>query len=101
MRKSSLCKFTLTAVAGLFPLAVHAQGAGGLPEGQGKDLVAGICTGCHQTDQITRSSGYTAEQWKELTSYMIDLSGDPPTQKAIIDYLAEKFPPNTARAAKQ
>lgn len=102
MRKSSLCKFTLTAVAGLFPLAVYAQGAGGgLPDGQGKDLVAGICTGCHQTDQITRSSGYSAEHWKELISYMIDLSGDPPTQTAIVNYLTEKFPPNKARAGKQ
>jgi virginiamycin B lyase len=96
MPKSSLVKWALVAAIA-FPLAAQAQG---LPEGNGKDLVATICTGCHQTDQITRSSGYTREHWKELTGTMIDLASDPGTQTAIIDYLAEKFPPNTQRAAK-
>ena len=83
------------------PLAAEAQGqAGGLPEGPGKDLVAGICTGCHQTDQITRSSGYSGEHWKELIGTMIDLSPDQATQATITEYLAEKFPPNTLRAPK-
>jgi hypothetical protein len=98
----SLCSpanLSVVMVLALFPLSAHAQD--GLPDGNGKDLVAGICTGCHQTDQITRSSGYSAEHWKELTGTMIDLSGDPPTQNAIIQYLTEKFPPNTTRAPKQ
>src|SRR3954471_11357254 len=101
MPKSSLVKFSIAAAVAFLPLAAKAQGpAGGLPEGNGKDLVAGICTGCHQTDMITRSSGYTAEHWRELTGTMIDLSADKPTQTAIVDYLAEKFPPNTTRAPK-
>src|SRR6476620_4116776 len=97
----SPANLSVIVAVSLLPLAAHAQGSGGLPDGNGKDLVAGICTGCHQTDMITRSSGYTAEHWKELTGTMIDLSGDPPTQTAIIDYLAQHYPPNTSRAPKQ
>jgi virginiamycin B lyase len=100
MSKCSPANLSVIVAVSLFPLAAYAQGSGGLPEGNGKDLVVGICTGCHQTDMITRSSGYTAEHWKELTSTMIDLSGDKATQSTIIQYLAEKFPPNTARASK-
>lgn len=71
--------------------------ANGLPDGAGKDLTNSVCTACHQTNQITRSSGYSAEGWKELTSTMIDLSGSPRQQTEITQYLAEQFPPNTKR----
>ena len=81
------------------PFAAQAQSAAsGLPEGEGKELVEGVCTGCHQTNQITRSSGYTREGWKELTGTMIDLSGSPEDQEAITRYLGEHFPPNDQRA---
>ena len=90
---------SLTSLAGSFllasfPLAAQAQD---LPEGAGKELVEAVCTGCHQTSQITRSSGYTRDGWQELTSTMIDLSGEPgehgtPSSR----YLAEHFAPNTA-----
>ena len=79
---------TLSAatVWSLVPLAAEAQsGASGLPEGAGKELVESVCTACHQTNQITRSSGYTREGWRELTSTMVDLSADtelPPELEA-------------------
>jgi len=69
-----------------------------LPEGEGRDLVEAVCTGCHQTNQVLRSSGYTAEGWKDLTATMIDLSGGPEEQQKIITYLATNFPPNDRRA---
>lgn len=69
-----------------------------LPGGIGKELVAGVCTGCHQTNQITGSSGYTADGWKELTGTMIDLSASPEDQEQIVQYLATHFPPNERRA---
>lgn len=85
----------------LLPLAAQAQGqASELPDGEGKELVEGVCTACHQTNQITRSSGYTREDWKELNSAMIDLSGSPEEQEQIIQYLATHFPPNTRQAPK-
>jgi virginiamycin B lyase len=68
-----------------------------LPDGDGRDLVEAICTGCHNTNQILRSSGYSADEWKELTGTMIDLSGGAEEQQQIVAYLAEHFPPNDRR----
>jgi virginiamycin B lyase len=65
-----------------------------LPAGAGKALVEGICTGCHPTDQITRSSGYTREGWRELILTMIDLSASPDLG-TITEYLATHFPVRT------
>jgi virginiamycin B lyase len=84
-----------TAALVLFPLTARAQGAAGaLPDGEGEDLVQGICTGCHQTNMITQSSGYTREDWKKLTSLMIDFTTSPETQDTITSYLAAHFPPS-------
>jgi virginiamycin B lyase len=90
-----------SAVAGtclglLVPLAAHGQSA--LPEGPGRHMVAAMCTGCHQTSQITRSAGYTVEDWRAITATMIDLSASPELQAGILDYLATHFPPNDVRA---
>ena len=65
-----------------------------LPAGAGKALVEGICTGCHTTDQITRSSGYTRAGWRELILTMIDLSASPDVG-TITEYLATHFPVRT------
>lgn len=71
--------------------------ASSLPDGAGKEALEGICLTCHNTSQITRSSGYTEQEWQSLTATMIDLS-DAPEQKAeIIGYLTTHFPPNTKR----
>ena len=95
---------TLLRAAALWifvPVAAHAQSqASELPDGEGKELVEGVCTACHETNQITRSSGYTREDWQELTATMIDLSGDPKMQAEIVDYLAAYFPPNAELAPK-
>ena len=69
-----------------------------LPDRFGRELVESVCTACHRTNQIIRSSGYTAAGWNELTSTMIDLSAIPEEQGQIVSYLAEHFPPNRKRA---
>jgi virginiamycin B lyase len=79
---------------------VHAQTSSQLPQGPGRELVDGMCTACHQINQITRSSGYTREGWKELTGTMVDLSDSPEEQQQIIDYLATHFPPSNSRAPR-
>jgi virginiamycin B lyase len=88
----------------LTPLACNAQGqakAPPLPDGKGRQLVQNICSSCHAVDLIRNSSGYTREHWKELTGYMVDLSGSPVQQNEILDYLATHFPPsNNPRPAK-
>ncbi len=93
----------VAAALALAPIAASAQEKGKgpppLPEGKGKQFVEGICSTCHATQLIVNSSGYTREQWRELTSYMIDLSKSP-QQSEILDYLAANFPPNNKRAAK-
>jgi virginiamycin B lyase len=62
-----------------------------LPEGDGKALVQGTCTACHDTNQITRSSGYTREGWRALIATMMNLPGTP--ADAITKYLTTHFPP--------
>jgi virginiamycin B lyase len=87
----------------LAPLAAQAQtpapGAN-LPDGPAKEMVQGVCTGCHQTSEILRSSGYTREGWKELTGTMIDLSANEADWDKIAEYLATHFPPNEKRKPK-
>src|SRR5262245_29953351 len=99
-RSSAAFLLTIGFVA-LVPLAAQAHGqTPPLPDGVGKDTVQAVCTGCHQTNMITQSSGYTREGWKELTSTMVDFSRIPETQAAITEYLAAHFPPNNRRQAK-
>ena len=86
-----------------FALAQGPAGAverAGLPEGPGKDLVQGICSGCHQVREIQRSLGYTREGWNELTSSMVDMRAAPDQHKEVLDYLAQHFPPSARRPAK-
>lgn len=90
----------LIRVAGLisaFAVASPAAAQSDLPDGEAKDMVEGVCTACHNTNQITRSSGYTAEHWQELTATMIDLSASPEDRDQIVGYLATHFPPNDKR----
>jgi virginiamycin B lyase len=92
----------VASICALVPVAAQAQGQpGGMPEGAGKQTVEAVCSGCHATNMITQSSGYTRDGWKELTGTMINLSPSADTQNEILDYLAQKFPPNhNTRAAK-
>ena len=86
---------------GLVPGAARAQSqASDLPDGAGNELVEAVCTACHQTNQITRSSGYTQDGWQELIGTMVDLSGSPDERDRITEYLAAHFPPNDRRAPK-
>jgi virginiamycin B lyase len=86
-------------LCGVALLAGEARGqSAGLPDGADRALVEGVCTACHSTSQIARSSGYTREGWLELTATMIDLSASPEERDRIVAYLATHFPPGTARA---
>jgi virginiamycin B lyase len=77
------------------PFAAQAQP---LPAGEGQELIGQVCTTCHQTNMISRSSGYTPEQWEELVATMVDLDGTP-QKEPILNYLAAHFPPSGNRAA--
>ena len=97
MRKLSISAFAVVLV--LTPIGASAQPRqANLPDGVGKDLVEGLCTGCHSANQIVRSSGYTEEEWAEHLSDMIDLADMPKERSEIAQYLAANMPPDTTRA---
>jgi virginiamycin B lyase len=92
---------SVTVLTSGFVMESRAQSSAGvLPDGAAKSMVEGVCTGCHQTNEILRSSGYTRAGWTELTSTMVDLSASPAERDQIVGYLATHFPPNTKRAPK-
>ena len=64
------------------------------------EVVEAVCTTCHETNQVTRSSGYTEDGWRKLIGAMIDLSGSPKQQDRIMQYLAAHFPPNERLAPR-
>jgi len=66
-----------------------------LPDGEGKELVQGICTTCHQTNLIVGTAGYTQDGWHGLSSTMIELPDEVST--TITSYLAKNFPPKPGR----
>ena len=94
----------LALVCAAFPLAASAQAPKqpplAMPDGPGKELVEGVCSGCHQVREIDRSLGYSRAGWGELTATMIDLTPTPKEQGLILDYLAKHFPPATKRPGK-
>jgi virginiamycin B lyase len=91
--------FGALALVALMPFGALAQSQV-LPNGPGKDVVEGTCTGCHQVNMITQSSGYTREDWRQVIATMIDLSQAPAVRDEIVQYLVAHFPPNTRRAPK-
>ena len=95
MQRLTTLMCALVAVAVL--LAAPSISSAQLPDGEGKDLVEGFCTGCHNTNLITRSSGYSQDDWKALIATMIDLAPIPDDEEEITAYLAENFPPHDER----
>lgn len=83
-------------LAGVFLFMIGPVTARGqqLPEGEGKQLVQNLCTACHETNLITRSSGYSREDWQELIQSMVNLSGNS-AGETITKYLATHFPAGT------
>ena len=93
-----MARLSITLVLGVYFLSVGTVAAQGqptqLPEGDGKQLVQGVCTTCHETNLITRSSGYSREGWRELIQTMMNLSGTS-AGETISKYLATHFPAGT------
>jgi competence protein ComEA len=79
-----------TFVIALFPAAsVQAQD---LPDGAGKELVANVCTKCHELGRIT-SKKRTKEEWSDTIDKMAK-NGAKATDEEfdqIVTYLAKYF----------
>jgi cytochrome c5 len=69
-----------------------------LPDGNGKEVVQTICTGCHDLEPIT-GSGFTKEDWEIVVKNMIDMGATikPEEVTLITNYLAANFPPKAKR----
>ena len=98
MKLWKLTSLLVLSVTGLSAqVVVAADDATGV---NARNLIDDICAACHRTKMIERSSGYTHDGWAELTSTMIDLSGNPEMRDEIVAYLAQHYPPNDKRASK-
>ena len=84
------CALLASSIA---PHAAAAQAQKPMPEGTGKPLVEALCASCHALQLIHASSGYTRESWRELTGYMVNMSGSAAQMNEVLDYLEKHFPP--------
>jgi virginiamycin B lyase len=66
-----------------------------LPNGNGRDMVQMICSGCHDLSPITDSVGFTRQDWETVVKSMIDMGATikPEQVSVIANYLAANFPP--------
>lgn len=94
------------ALAGLaaLPLAVaaplYAQTGPNLPPGDGRDLVASVCTGCHTLNTIVQIRDGAAG-WRQFVNYMIMKGAQVSDHDSdtIVQYLTTNFGPNSPPAA--
>ncbi len=96
--KSSHCLLLLAALA-LFTAPVRAQNAPNLPAGEGRDLVASVCTGCHALTTIVQIRDGSAG-WRQFVNYMI-MKGAQVSEHdsdTIVQYLTANFGPNSPPA---
>jgi cytochrome c len=67
---------------------------GGLPAGEGQELVFYACTGCHSL-MIIQQQDFSRRVWSEVLDWMVEQQGMaelPPEDEAIIlDYLVEHY----------
>jgi len=72
-----------------------------LPAGEGRELVFGICNGCHSV-KLVAQQGMTRPKWDETLEWMVNQQGmpelKPEIENAILDYLSTHFGPNRGRA---
>lgn len=65
---------------------------GGLPDGEGRDEVYVICSGCHSIKLVVQQ-GLTRDSWQESLEWMVDEQGmpemDPETHTLVLDYLSD------------
>jgi virginiamycin B lyase len=66
-----------------------------LPNGNGRDAVQMICTGCHDLSPITDAAGFSRQDWETVVKSMIDMGATIKAEEVavITNYLAANFPP--------
>jgi len=84
----------MSGVAALTALLAPAF-AQNLPNGNGREVVETICSGCHDLSPITDAVGFSRQDWETVVKSMIDMGADikPEQVSVIANYLAANFPP--------
>jgi mono/diheme cytochrome c family protein len=91
---------SLTALSLALATPLHAQTAPTLPPGEGRDLVASVCTGCHTLNTIVQIRD-GSPGWRQFVNYMI-MKGAQVSQHdtdTIVQYLTTNFGPSSPPAA--
>ncbi len=86
----------MSGVAALTALLAPAF-AQNLPNGNGREVVEAICSGCHDLSPITDAVGFSRRDWEIVVGSMIDMGATitPEQVSVITSYLAANFPPKT------
>lgn len=69
----------------------------GLPPGEARDMLAGVCTECHDLGGLDAYRGYWGYgQWRDMVQTMIDHGAklDERQANVLADYLTEHFGPD-------
>jgi Spy/CpxP family protein refolding chaperone len=63
-----------------------------LPEGEGRDEVFALCSGCHSVRLVVQQ-GLTEKAWDKMLDWMVEEQGmaemDEETRRVVLDYLSE------------
>jgi competence protein ComEA len=67
-----------------------------LPEGEGKKILVGSCTSCHDLTEVTKFRGYyDRKQWRDVVVTMMEYGAavDERQVDVLADYLAQHLGP--------
>lgn len=78
------------------------DGHQGLPPGDGRDIVSGLCSGCHSI-KLVQQQGMSRKRWDEMLVWMVEKQGmpelPPEMRTTVLDYLAEHYGEEQRRPA--
>ena len=85
-------------LSGTGPGAVSAEDDyQGLPPGEGREEVFGLCVACHSMKLVTQQ-GLSRSTWKEVLVFMVEEQEmaelDPEDEKLVLDYLTKFYGPD-------
>src|ERR1700692_1556114 len=91
--KIAVATIAMSAAAAMAAVVAPAV-AQNLPNGNGREVVEMICSGCHDLSPIT-DAGFSREDWETVVKNMIDMGATikPEQVSVIANYLAANFPP--------
>ena len=83
----------LIGLGGIVPAGAQDDYAA-LPEGEDKDLVYSVCSGCHSI-KLVMQQGMSRKKWDSTLDWMYEQQGMAPLQpdieQQVLDYLAEHY----------